>query len=106
MGPSPPRPLSRDCRPAAFYGRAGGVRIGVGYVPFGMGAPQLAGEFVQGGPGAGAGGGGAELIGEHRSPFRDPLIERTAFRQQTSVAPRKGLARFSIFGEDYACHSI
>jgi hypothetical protein len=43
-----------------------------------MGAPELAGKFVQGGRGAGAGGGFEKLIGEHRSPFRDPPIERTA----------------------------
>jgi hypothetical protein len=51
---------------------ADGLCIDVSYVTFAVGAPEFAGELVQAGPRAGAGGGFKELIGEHGSPFRDP----------------------------------
>jgi hypothetical protein len=46
-----------------FYGPRNGVSVGVIDMAFGMGAPELAGEFVQGGSRASAVGGFEKLIG-------------------------------------------
>jgi len=40
-----------------------------------MSAPKQPGGFVQGSAIASASGGREELIGKHRSPFRDPLLK-------------------------------
>jgi hypothetical protein len=48
----------------------------------GVGAPELAGELVQGGTRAGAVCGFEKLVGEHGSPFRDPPAGRSVQAKQ------------------------
>ena len=43
-----------------------------------------------------------ELIGEHRSPFRDPPLVRARFDKKSTLPLREGLAPIQIFGE-YQC---
>ncbi len=49
--------LARQDDSAGFYGLANGLRFGVFDLALGVGAPELAGEFVQDGGRAGAVGG-------------------------------------------------
>jgi hypothetical protein len=43
-----------------------------------------------------------ELIGEHRSPFRDPPLVRARFDKKSTLSLREGLAPIQIFRE-YQC---
>ena len=98
--------MTRESGSAGLHGLAEGLDVGVGQMSLGEGAPELAGEFVQGGSRAGAGGGFEELVGEHSSPFREPGQPRRSVQAKQPRCPSKGLAPNLNFEEDRACHSF
>jgi hypothetical protein len=87
-------PLAGEDGPAGSQGLADGLDVGVGYMAFGMGAPEEARGLVQGGAVASAGGGGVELFGEHSFSVRDqgPAEGRARFQAKLRHCPKLGLA--------------
>ena len=71
----------------------------VGDLSFDMSTPEQARGFIRIRGYARPGGGGVELIGEHRSPFRDPPLVRARFDKKSPLPLREGLAPIRIFGE-------
>jgi len=86
-----------------FYGLAEGLGVGVLEMALSVGAPQLAGELIQGGSRAGASGDFEKLVGKHGSPFRDPPREQDGFQAKRRRFPNGGLASIQFFGEDQDC---
>jgi hypothetical protein len=85
--------MTLEGSPTGLHGLADGFGFGVGQKALGVGAPELAGELVQGGSRAGAAGGFEELIGEHGSPFREPACQADGSGKNTRVALNEGLRR-------------
>ena len=61
-------PFSGQGSSAGLYGLGNGFGFGIRNLRFSMGSPQT------------PRGGGVELFGEHRSPFRDPHARRASFQ--------------------------
>ena len=91
--------LDREGGPAGLYGLAEGLRVGVGQVSLGMGAPQPAGELVELGAGSGGGGnGGVKLSGRHGSPFPKTRLGGTAQAKHQRCPSTRDLRRNQFSG--------
>jgi hypothetical protein len=72
--------FSNQRSPTGLYGLANGSRFSVRNLSFGVGSPQQASGFIQRRSRARSGCSSVELIGEHRSPFRDPHARHASFQ--------------------------
>jgi hypothetical protein len=97
--------MTRESGSAGLHGLADGFGFGFGQMALGVGAPKLAGELVQTGCSAGAGGCFEELIGEHGSPFREPACQGGRSGNATPSPFKRAVDANQVFGEDRRCHT-